>query len=73
MTRLQLLRKTRGFSQAELAVRMGIAPSELSRIENDWYKRIPVRIEGKLKKIFGKEWTLERFMEQVEAPDQNAA
>jgi putative transcriptional regulator len=41
MNRLKEIRNERGLSQLKLAFLTGIAPSELSRIENNWIKPYP--------------------------------
>ena len=41
MNRLKEIRNERGLSQLRLAMLTGIAPSELSRIENGWIRPYP--------------------------------
>lgn len=41
MNRLREVRKEKGLSQLKLAFMTGIAPSEISRIENGWLKPYP--------------------------------
>lgn len=41
MNKLQKVRKEKGFSQLRLAMLTGIAPGDISRIENDWLKPYP--------------------------------
>jgi transcriptional regulator with XRE-family HTH domain len=41
LNNLQKVRKEKGLSQLKLALMTGIAPSEISRIENDWLKPYP--------------------------------
>ncbi|GAH61860.1 unnamed protein product [marine sediment metagenome] len=41
MNRLKEIRNERGLSQLRLALLTGIAPSELSRIENGWIRPYP--------------------------------
>lgn len=41
MNRLKEIRNERGLSQLRLSLLTGIAPSELSRIENNWIKPYP--------------------------------
>ena len=41
MNRLKEIRKGKGLSQLKLAFMTGIAPGEISRIENSWLKPYP--------------------------------
>jgi len=41
LNRLREVRKEKGLSQLKLAFMTGIAPSEISRIENGWLKPYP--------------------------------
>ncbi len=41
MNNLQKVRKERGFSQLRLAMLTGIAPGDISRIENNWLVPYP--------------------------------
>ncbi len=41
MNRLKEIRNERGLSQLRLSMLTGIAPSELSRIENGWIRPYP--------------------------------
>jgi transcriptional regulator with XRE-family HTH domain len=38
MNKLKEIRKQRGFSQLQLAMLTGIAPGDISRIENEWIR-----------------------------------
>lgn len=41
MNKLQIARKEKGLSQLKLSLMTGIAPGDISRIENDWLKPYP--------------------------------
>ena len=41
MNRLQRIRKDKGLSQLKLSMMTGIAPGDISRIENNWLKPYP--------------------------------
>ena len=41
MNNLQKIRKAKGLSQLRLAFMTGIAPSDISRVENGWIKPYP--------------------------------
>ncbi len=66
MINLQLIRRQKGMSQKELANKLGITVTELSKIENDWYKRISSRIRASLDEIFGPEWTSKDLLSPIE-------
>ena len=75
MTKLQVLRKSKGLSQKEASMRLGICVAELSRLENGWVARIPDHLELSLKSVYGSEWTFELLMRPavVFPDDLNAA
>lgn len=68
MTNLQLLRITKGMSQAELAKKLGMRPCDLSKLENRWFAKISARVFGNIKRLFGPEWTFETLMQEVAEP-----
>ena len=73
MTNLKALRLVRGWSQEELAHRLGCDVTILSRIENNWFTRPPAGMESKLPEIFGSEWTFKRLMTSAREPKPDAA
>lgn len=52
MTRLEKLRRARGWSQAELARQARLHPSEISRFERTWWKPTP-HVRAKLAGALG--------------------
>lgn len=68
MTTLQLLRKVRGATQRQLARQLGICVTDLSKLENRWFTKVPEHVERKLKKLFGQDWTFETLMQEVVLP-----
>jgi transcriptional regulator with XRE-family HTH domain len=67
MNWLKYLRMQRGLSQPELAKRLGITSSFLSRIECGWQARVPAVLESRLRGVFGEEWDFKALMERVPA------
>ncbi len=73
MTTLRCLRLCRGWSQEELAARLGVHPVTLSRLENGWLARPPAGIEDRLREVFGPEWTFEALMRAAPSPRAEGA
>jgi transcriptional regulator with XRE-family HTH domain len=68
MRNLQLLRMNAGLSQTGLGQKVKTTRTEISKLENGWYTRIPDRIYQGLQAVFGAEWTREALMREVAAP-----
>lgn len=68
MNNLKLLRQTHGLSQKDLAMKLRIRVVDLSRLENNWYRRMPKQIENRLKELFGPNWTAEALLQEVAKP-----
>jgi transcriptional regulator with XRE-family HTH domain len=62
---LQFHRLTQGITQADLAERLGIPRTILSRLENGWYARPPEGLNERLHEVFGSKWTFDRLMKRV--------
>jgi len=73
MNNLTLLRRKKGISQADLAQRLGISRSELSRLENGWFSRVQPHVEKSLRKIFGPQWSFAALMEEPPEPRPEAS
>jgi transcriptional regulator with XRE-family HTH domain len=65
MNQLQFLRLRRGLTQKTLAELLKIHPVTFCRIERGWLAKLPVGLEGRLRAIFGDEWTFAKLMEDV--------
>ena len=63
MTRLDFLRRERGWSQNALALALGWDQSSVSRLCNG-YPRVPEHVRGKLEQIFHE--PVKRLVEEVE-------
>jgi transcriptional regulator with XRE-family HTH domain len=68
MRNLQLLRMNAGLSQTALGRKVKTTRTEISKLENGWYTRIPDRIYQALQAVFGTDWTREALMQEVAAP-----
>ena len=68
MTNLQNLRLKNGLTQKQLTKRLRLTVGELSKLENAWYAKVPVRIGQDLLKVFGDGWTFETLMQEVAEP-----
>jgi len=71
MTTLKFLRQREGISQADLARRLQISRSDLSRLENGWFRRVQPHVETALKEVFGPEWCFASLMEEPPTPRPN--
>ncbi len=72
MNYLLFMRLQRQISQRDLAMKLGVQQSVLSKLENGWLTRAPGNLERKLKRFFGPEWTFQRLMERVPDITQNS-
>lgn len=68
MRNLQLLRMNAGLSQTALGRKVKTTRTEISKLENGWYTRIPDRIYQGLQAVFGTAWTREALMQEVAEP-----
>lgn len=68
MTNLKDLRLKHGLTQKQLAKMLRLTVGELSKLENAWYARIPVRIGHELLKVFGAGWSFESLMQEAPTP-----
>ncbi len=74
MNHFRYLRIAKGLTQRDLAKRLGVHETALSRMENGWIARINPTVERRIKRIFGSQWSFDRLMERVpdlsiQAPD----
>jgi len=49
-------------SQLELAAKVGCHPSVLSKLEHGWQVTVNDETAARLKRFFGKEWSLEKLL-----------
>lgn len=68
MTNLEALRRSKGMTQKQLAIRAGCDQALISRLERRWYNKIPPTIGASLGAIFGQTWTFEALMQEVAEP-----
>ena len=68
MRNLQLLRMNAGLSQTALGRKVKTTRTEISKLENGWYTRIPDRVYQGLRAVFGPKWSREALMQQVADP-----
>jgi hypothetical protein len=69
MTRLKLWRLTNQVPQVDLAARLRIHPTVLSRIECGWIARPPKGFEKHVRRVMGPNWTFEKCIAVV-TPDE---
>jgi transcriptional regulator with XRE-family HTH domain len=67
MTFLKYLRLQRGWTQSQLAERLSIHSSLLSRLEGGWFTRPPTGLNTRLQEVFGSQWTFDRLMQSMPA------
>ena len=65
MTNLQFLRVQQGLSQRDLASKIGVDSTILSRLERGWFAKISPDYERKLQDFFGSQWTFEELSRSV--------
>ena len=64
MTNLELLRRKRGWTQAELGRRLGLPRAEISKLENRWTARVWPRVEAQMRELFGPSWDFAALMRE---------
>ena len=65
MTNLQFLRVQMELSQRELASKIGIDSTVLSRLERGWFAKISPDYEQRLMDFFGSQWTFAELSKSV--------